>query len=191
MAFNHSAQQLISKIILTKVAEETQRKRKAPEEVGNGENSGSVGHGIDGINPQNSRSNFGVLVEEPVGLAGDEVGEEGGGWLSLNNKGKSRGRGRGYGWLLSWGSGLVGRGFLLAWVEGGEELGFWVHRAWDGGWLLDGFGWRVVVGWVWGLELEGGGHGGMERERERERERVVVGWVWVESGCGMGLGVGA
>ncbi|CAB4270333.1 unnamed protein product [Prunus armeniaca] len=145
MAFNHSAQQLISKIILTKVAEETQRKRKAPEEVGNGENSGSVGHGIDGINPQNSRSNFGVLVEEP----------------------------------------------LLAWVEGGEELGFWVHRAWDGGWLLDGFGWRVVVGWVWGLELEGGGHGGMERERERERERVVVGWVWVESGCGMGLGVGA
>ncbi|CAL8998156.1 unnamed protein product, partial [Prunus brigantina] len=54
-------------------------------------------------------------------------------------------------------------GGLMARVEGGEELGFWVHGAWGGGWLLDGFGWRVVVGWVWGLELKSGGHGGMEK----------------------------
>ncbi|CAB4261805.1 unnamed protein product [Prunus armeniaca] len=59
---------------------------------------------------------------------------------------------------------------LLARLEDGDELGFWVHGAWDGAWLLDGFRWRVVVGWVWVFELDGGGHGGMERERERERE---------------------
>ncbi|PQM37474.1 hypothetical protein Pyn_15528 [Prunus yedoensis var. nudiflora] len=28
---------------------------------------------------------------------------------------------------------------LLARVEGGEELGFWVHGAWGGRWLWDGF----------------------------------------------------
>ncbi|CAB4293292.1 unnamed protein product [Prunus armeniaca] len=109
---------------------------RVPKSVGNGENGGSIGLGIDGINPQNPRSNFGVLAEEP----------------------------------------------LLVWVEGKEELGFWVHGAWDGGWLLDGFGWRVVVGWVCELELKGGGHGGMGKERDRETETEIErekcnGWI--------------
>ncbi|KAI5336641.1 hypothetical protein L3X38_015909 [Prunus dulcis] len=63
MDFNHPAQQLMSKIILTKLkryvylllllrsedprrmeklVKEMQRKRKAPEEVGNGENGGGA-----------------------------------------------------------------------------------------------------------------------------------------------------
>ncbi|CAB4278792.1 unnamed protein product [Prunus armeniaca] len=93
MAFNHPAQQLMSKIILTKVAEETQRKRKALEEVGNGENGGSVGLGIDGINPKNPHSNFSVLAEEPVmGWGGGVVG----GCLSTT-KGNQGGGGEGLG----------------------------------------------------------------------------------------------
>ncbi|CAL2232271.1 unnamed protein product [Prunus armeniaca] len=55
-----------------------------------------------------------------------------------------------------WGEGLVA-GSGVGW-GGAVVLGSW------------GLG-RVVVGWVLGLELEGGDHGGMEMERERERER--------------------
>ncbi|VVA23948.1 PREDICTED: pentatricopeptide [Prunus dulcis] len=96
-----------------------------------------------GINPQNSRSNFGVLEGEKLTVA------------------------------------VILGGGLLARLEGGEELGFWVHGPWGGAWLLDGFRWRVVVGWVWGLELEGGGHGGMENRGIRK----VPGMSSVYVGC--------
>ncbi|CAL2236454.1 unnamed protein product [Prunus armeniaca] len=91
----------------------------------------------------------------------------GGWWVVISQQQREiRGEGEGLGGCLGSLGGVSG--------SGGEELGFWVHRNWGGGWLLDGFGWRVVMGWVWVLELEGGGHGGMERERERERDNIDI-----------------
>ncbi|CAB4272102.1 unnamed protein product [Prunus armeniaca] len=106
---------------MEKVAEETQRKRKAHEEVGNGENGGSVGLGIDGINPQNPRSNFDVFAKNwYLYLEGEKltvvvilgVAGLGGGW-------------GGVGVLGSWGLGwrvVVG----WVWVESSCGMGFGV-----------------------------------------------------------------
>ncbi|CAL8080885.1 unnamed protein product [Prunus armeniaca] len=129
-----------------------------PKSVGNGENGGSIDLGIDGINPQNPRSNFGILAEEPVGLAGDEVGRRGGRWLSLNNKEKSRGEGRGSGCWFGW---RVGRSLGFGFMGPGMEGGCWMGLG--GEWLWDGFaGWSLKV-----VAMR-------ERERKREGEFLFI-----------------
>ncbi|CAB4292340.1 unnamed protein product [Prunus armeniaca] len=105
-----------------------------------------------GINPQNPRSNFGVLEGEKLTVAVILGGGVGGWWVVGGCLSTTKGnQGGGEEGLvgMSWGSGFMGPGV---------ERGCWMGLG--GEWLWDGF-------WGWSLRVVAMGEYG-ERERERE-----------------------